>query len=433
MPVTASPDPAPAPGSGRAARRGALALLEAVTGEGRLLSDAEGRLARLAAPDRARALRLARSALRGLGRADMLLAPHLRRAPPRIVQNALRLGTTELAEGAAAYGVVNDWVAIVGASGRKAAPARGMVNAVLRKMAAEAPERWDGLPVPELPAWLRDPLLSAWGAEAVAAMEAAHLAGAPLDLTARDDPSDLAARLSGERLPTGTVRLPAGTQVSALPGYGEGRWWVQDAAAALPARLLALRPGERVLDLCAAPGGKTLQLAAAGAEVTALDISSERMDRVAENLARTGLSATLRVEDARTHRGGPYDAVLLDAPCSATGTIRRHPDLPLVRDGTGIDALAALQAEMLDHALSLLAPGGRLVFCTCSLLPEEGERQVTAALAREAGLVADSEALDLPGVEPGWRSAEGGLRLRPDHWPDRGGMDGFYMAVLRRS
>ncbi|WP_371038026.1 RsmB/NOP family class I SAM-dependent RNA methyltransferase [Rhodosalinus sp. FB01] len=429
-----APDPvAPDPGHGRAARRGALALLDAVTGEAQTLSEADGRIAQLAPPDRARALRLARDTLRGLARADALLAPHLRRAPPRIVRNALRLGTTELARGAAAHGAVNDWVTIVGTLGRKAAPARGMVNAVLRKMATEAPGRWDALPVPELPAWLRDPLLDAWGADAVAAMEAAHLAGAPLDLTARGDPRDLAARLAAELLPTGSVRVSGNARVSALPGYAEGDWWVQDAAAALPVRLLAPRPGERVLDLCAAPGGKALQLAAAGAEVTAVDMSPERLARVASNLARTGLSATLCAEDARAHAGGPYDAVLLDAPCSATGTIRRHPDLPHVRDGSGIDALVALQAEMLDHALTRLAPGGRLVFCTCSLLPEEGEGQVTAALARHPGLVADRAALDRPVLDPAWRSAEGGLRLRPDYWAASGGMDGFYMAVLRRA
>ena len=154
------------------------------------------------------------------------------------------------------------------------------------------------------------------------------------------------------------------------------------------------------------------------------------MERVAENLARTGLRAACVVGDALTHEGR-YDAVLLDAPCSATGTIRRHPDLPHARDGAGIGELIEMQAAMLDHALTLLAPGGRLVFCTCSLLPDEGECQVEAALARHAGLRVDRDALDLPGVVPGWITAEGGLRLRPDHWPERGGMDGFYIACLR--
>jgi 16S rRNA (cytosine967-C5)-methyltransferase len=166
--------------------------------------------------------------------------------------------------------------------------------------------------------------------------------------------------------------------------------------------------------------------------VTALDISASRLQRVQENLARTGLHAQVVTGDALTHQG-QYDAILLDAPCSATGTIRRHPDLPFAKDGSGFGALIALQADMLDHALSLLAPGGRLVFCTCSLLPDEGECQIDEALARHPGLRTDAAALDLPGVAPEWKTQEGGLRLRPDYWPDLGGMDGFYMAVLRRA
>jgi 16S rRNA (cytosine967-C5)-methyltransferase len=232
-------------------------------------------------------------------------------------------------------------------------------------------------------------------------------------------------------LPTGSVRLREAGQVSALPGYESGAWWVQDAAAALPVQVLDPKPGERVLDLCAAPGGKTLQLAARGAEVTALDISERRMARVAENLARTGLTAACVVGDALEHEGF-YDAVLLDAPCSATGTIRRHPDLPHAKDGSDFGALIELQAAMIDHALGLLAPGGRLVFCTCSLLPDEGECQVEEALARHPGLTADRAALERPGIAPDWITEEGGLRLRPDYWSDLGGMDGFYVACLRR-
>jgi len=190
-----------------------------------------------------------------------------------------------------------------------------------------------------------------------------------------------------------------------------------------------VQPGERVLDMCAAPGGKTLQMAAAGGRVTALDISEKRMVRVSANLTRTGLSAEIVVDDALEHQG-TYDAILLDAPCSATGTMRRHPDLPHAKDGAEFAALFALQEALLDHALTLLTPGGRLVFCTCSLLPDEGEVQVEQALARHAGLkVVPPQAT---WVEDQWRSSEGGLRLRPDLWADRGGMDGFYMAVLRR-
>jgi len=222
-------------------------------------------------------------------------------------------------------------------------------------------------------------------------------------------------------------------QVSALPGFEEGAWWVQDAAAALPARILAPREGERIADLCAAPGGKTMQLAAAGAQVTALDISKPRLKRLEENLARTGLTAEIVAADLLTWQPEPFDAILLDAPCSATGTIRRHPDLPFAKSGKEIKPLFALQAQMLDHALGLLKPGGRLVFCTCSLLPEEGEDQLRAVLERRGDIAVDRQALDRPGIEDEWRDELGGLRLRPDFWADRGGMDGFYIFALRKT
>jgi len=332
--------------------------------------------------------------------------------------------------GGEAHGVVNDAVSTVAADKRRAA-LKGMVNAVLRKIAADGPAAWARLRVPRLPKWLRGPLVDAYGAPTVTAMEAAHFAGAALDITARDDAAGVAAMLGGRLLPTGTVRLDEAGQVSRLPGFDAGQWWVQDAAAALPARILAPVPGETVLDMCAAPGGKTLQLAAAGARVTALDVSDQRLARLHENLARTGLDAAVVVGDALAH-DGRYDAILLDAPCSATGTIRRHPDLPHAQDGSNYAELMALQAAMIDHAIGLLAPGGRLVYCTCSLLPDEGECQVEAALARHPDLAADSAALALPGIAPEWLGPEGGLRLRPDYWPEHGGMDGFYIAALVR-
>lgn len=204
---------------------------------------------------------------------------------------------------------------------------------------------------------------------------------------------------------------------------------MQDAAAALPVRLLDPQPGEKIADICAAPGGKTLQLAASGARVTAVDISATRMRRVAENLNRCRLSADLVTADALEWQADTApDAILLDAPCSATGTIRRHPDLPFLRDGSGIPDLVALQSRLLDHALAQLPPGGRLVYAVCSLLPEEGEAQIRAALTRHRGLVVRPPAL--PGIDPAWITPEGGLRLRPDYWPELGGMDGFYMARL---
>jgi 16S rRNA (cytosine967-C5)-methyltransferase len=233
----------------------------------------------------------------------------------------------------------------------------------------------------------------------------------------------------GVTLPNGSIRLAHSGQISALPGYASGDWWVQDAAASMAARLLNAQPGEAVLDLCAAPGGKTMQLADAGARVTALDISAPRLERLRENLARTGLQAEVVVADALEWAPATtYDAILLDAPCSATGTIRRHPDLPHVKDGSDLPALISLQAALMDRALGWLKPGGRLVFCTCSLLPEEGEHQLTAALSRHPGLSVLRP--DLPGIAPEWITPAGGLRLRPDHWADLGGMDGFFMVCL---
>ncbi|MDK3016768.1 RsmB/NOP family class I SAM-dependent RNA methyltransferase [Pseudodonghicola flavimaris] len=420
--------------SATAARRSAIYLLDQVLGEERLLSEclAAGALDRLEPADRARAQRLALDTLRGLERSDRLLAKHLKRMPPLTVRNALRLGTMELCHGAAAHGVVNAMVEIVGRN-RRLSHLKGLVNAVLRKIAADGPEAWAALRAPRLPKWLRSPLVAAWGGPAVAAMETAHLAGAPLDITPRPGAEGAETALpQAEALPTGSLRLVDAGQVSTLPGYDQGTWWVQDAAAALPARVLAPAPGETILDMCAAPGGKTLQLAAAGADVTALDISDARLNRLRENLSRTGLQARVVVSDALEH-AGHYDAILLDAPCSATGTIRRHPDLPFAKDGSDFGGLIELQTQMLLHAWAQLKPGGRLVYCTCSLLPDEGEVQIEEALDILPDARIDRDALRLPGVDPEWITEEGGLRLRPDYWPERGGMDGFYIACLRKT
>ncbi len=410
------------------ARQAAVQLLTQVLGEGRLLSELSGVLEPLSPPERAAAQRLATEVLRGLERADRVLKPYLKKAPGLRVMNVLRLGTVELCSGGAAHGVVNACVEIVAAH-KRIAGFKGLVNAVLRKVAANGPTQWEILRVPRLPKWLRGPLVGAWGGQAVAAMEVAHFRGAPLDMTPRGDAAAVAQALGGVVLPTGSVRVETQGQVSALPGFGEGEWWVQDAAAALPARLLGDVAGLDVLDMCSAPGGKTLQLAAAGAKVTALDISETRLQRVRENLERTDLKARIVAEDALAHQGR-YDAILLDAPCSATGTIRRHPDLPHARQGEGIAELIGLQAAMLDHALGLLKLGGRLVFATCSLLPDEGECQIEEVLARHPGLQVLPP--DIPGIDDAWRSADGGLRLRPDYWADQGGMDGFYMALLTK-
>ena len=418
--------------TGVQARRSAVYLLDMILGEERLMSEllSAGALDKLPPDDRARAQRLAMDTLRGMERADRLLQKHLSKYPPLTVRNALRVGTVELCQGGAAHGVVNAMVELV-ATHKKLGHLKGLTNAVLRKIAAEGPEAWAALRAPRLPKWLRGPLTEAWGPDAMTGIEAAHFAGAPLDLTAKRDPENLAAAVGGTVLPTGSVRVADAGQVTTMPGFAEGDWWVQDAAAALPVKILAPQKGEAVLDLCAAPGGKTMQLAAAGAQVTAVDNSKQRMQRVRENLARVHLPAKVVVVDARRFEG-TFDAILLDAPCSATGTIRRHPDLPHAKDGSEFGDLIELQSEMIDHAWSLLNPGGRLIFCTCSLLPDEGEVQVDEALERHADMRVDRDALAVPGVDPAWTTQEGGLRLRPDYWPELGGMDGFYIACLRK-
>ncbi|MEO0746612.1 MAG: transcription antitermination factor NusB [Pseudomonadota bacterium] len=415
------------------ARRSAIYLLDQIIGEGRLMAEllGAGALDRLDPADRARAQRLANETLRGLERADRLLHKNLQKYPDLTVRNALRIGTVELAQGSAAHGVVNDMVNII-AGHKRYGHLKGLVNAVLRKMARTAADDWGTLRVPRMPKWLRGPLVDAWGSAGLAAMERAHFAGAPLDLTAKGEAAAVASQVGGTVLPTGSVRLADPGQVTTLPGFNAGDWWVQDAAAALPARILDARKGEAVLDMCAAPGGKTLQLATTGADVTALDISDGRMERVRQNLIRTKLTATVVVGDA-LEAAGQYDAILLDAPCSATGTMRRHPDLPHAKDGSDFAGLMELQARMIDHAVTLLKPGGRIVFCTCSLLPDEGEVQVEEALERHDTLSIDRAALDRPGIDPSWITQEGGLRLRPDYWPDLGGMDGFYVAILRKA
>ena len=415
-------------------RKAALFLLDQVTTEGKLLPEliGDGALQHLSPEDRARAQRLATETLRGMARADRMLARFLAKTPPTAVRNVLRLCTVELAGGEAAHGVVNAGVELV-ARNKRTQSMKGLVNAVLRKIAAEGPEGWAKLAKPRMPGWLRSPLKTAYGPEAVAAMEAAHFAGAPLDITARNDIAAVQAALGGEILPTGSLRLAGAGQVSALQGFEDGLWWVQDAAAAIPVQVMKPQTGEKILDLCAAPGGKTMQLAAAGADVTAVDSSKGRMIRVGENLKRTGLKATCITADAFAFDQGGFDAILLDAPCSATGTIRRHPDLPYAKDGSEFGELIEQQARMIDHALTLLKPGGRLVFCTCSLLPDEGEVQIEDALERHIGLTAEPDALLIDGVDPAWRTQEGGLRLRPDYWADRGGMDGFYIAQVRKA
>lgn len=403
----------------------AFDLLSAVLDRRRTLDEALERAGAAEPRDRAAAHRLAASVLRRLGSLDAVLEPFLNRAPPDAVRHVLRLGAAALLLlDTPSHAAVATAVELTRA--RKLAPFAGLVNAVLRRVATEGQAALDGLDGPRLdtPAWL----WASWGADARRIADA-HTSEAPLDLTlapgAEPPPG-------ATMLPTGSVRLPAGTRVTDLPGFAEGRFWVQDAAAALPAMLLATKPGERVADLCAAPGGKTAQLAATGAEVFAVERDPGRIRRLNENLARLELGVDVAQADVLEWQPpGLLDAVLLDAPCSATGTIRRHPDVQRLRRPRDVTELAEAQDAMLAAAARMLRPGGRLLYAVCSLQPEEGRLRV--ADPGRLGLKSDAFRVEeLAGI-PEALTPEGHLRTHPGLWPTLGGLDGFFAARLVRA
>ena len=407
--------------AGDLTREAAFALLTAVFERRRTLEDALNALPAMDARDRAAGHRLAAAVLRRTGTLDAVLEPLMRKAPPDPVRNVLRIGAAgllllDLPPHAAVATAVN-LARTVGLT-----PFAGLVNAVLRKVAAGGKTVLDTLDSPRLdtPAWL----WASWGSDARTIAEA-HQREAPLDFTLG---VDVPAPAGGMLLPTGSVRYPAGTHAAEVPGFAEGRLWVQDAAAALPAALLAPRAGERIADLCAAPGGKTAQLAAAGARVTALERDPARLERLAGNLLRLRLDAELILADATTWiPAEPFDAILLDAPCCATGTIRRHPDVPHLKRPRDISLSNAAQDALLANAARMLRPGGRLLYAVCSLQPAEGAPRLAASGLRHDPF----RKTELPGL-PEAITPEGYLRTHPGMWPARGGMDGFFAARLVR-
>ncbi len=384
--------------------------------------------------DRAFARLLVATALRRLGEIDARLDRHLHRPLPAksvLVRHALRLGAVQLiCLGTPPHAAVDRTVGLL--RGRLAG-FRGLVNAVLRKLAGEAAEDTAATGHINTPDWLWQSWVESYGEETAAAIAAAHLTEAPLDISVKEDAAGWAERLEAIVLPTGSLRRASGGDPAALPGYAEGGWWIQDAAAALPTRLLSVQPGETAIDLCAAPGGKTAQLAAAGASVTAVERSAARTKRLNSNLDRLGLDAHIVQADAEAWRpDAPADAVLLDAPCSATGTIRRHPDIPWLKQPEDVIRLADLQDRLLRAAIDMTKPGGRIVFATCSLQPEEGPAQIAALLDGDAPVALDPvQPEELPGL-PEALSADGTVRTLPCHWATGGGLDGFYIARLRR-
>lgn len=392
--------------------------------------------------DRAFARLLATTVLRRQGALDELIGRHIEQPLPKRAARALdilRLCAAQTALlGVEPHAAVSTAVALAQAF-RETSGYDGLVNAVARKMAADGAEFLRALPERvDTPAWLYRSWERAYGPKEARAIAAANQREAPLDLTVKfpAETDALCETLAARRLPTGSLRLEKAGDVAALAGFADGAWWVQDAAAALPARLLGAVTGAvsgaRALDLCAAPGGKTMQLAANGAEVTAVDLSGERLKRVAENLARVGLAAkTVKADATAWAPDERWPFILLDAPCSATGTMRRHPDIAWSRKESDLDALTRLQARLLDRAADLLEPGGLLVYATCSLQPEEGEAQIEAALARRPDLRREKVAAgELPGLEAAI-TRDGDVRTLPSLWAEWGGLDGFFIARLR--
>jgi 16S rRNA (cytosine967-C5)-methyltransferase len=426
------------------ARAVALALLVAVLDRRSPLDDAleaQRDLKLLTPRDRGFARLLAATTLRRLGQLDGAIDACLRHpldADRPIARHILRLGAVQLLFlDTPPHAAVDGAVTL--AEGGPARGLKGLINAVLRRLAHEGRALVAAQDAARLnlPGWIWESWTTSYGEPQTRAIAAVLMQDPPLDLTVREDAADgangWAARLDGRVLPTGTVRRLGGGDIEQLPGFADGAWWVQDVAAALPARLLGPVAGLRIADLCAAPGGKTAQLAAAGARVVAVDRAARRLDRVRANLARLNLAAEIVAADATAWQtDAPCDAILLDAPCSATGASRRHPDVLHLKRPEDIVRLTALQDRLLDNAVRQLKPGGVMVYCTCSLEAAEGPARIARLLSGGAPVRRKPvDSAEFAGLE-GLITPDGDLRTLPCHLAEQGGMDGFYAARLTR-
>ena len=438
---------APVEVAGLPARRIALDILDGVLRSHRPLDDhfggehAHPGLPALADRDRALMRKLVATALRRLGTLRHILAKCLDRGLPDDaprVEPILLIGAAQLL-----WLDVPDHAAVdlgvrLAQGDRRAARYGGLINAILRRIARDGHDlvaKIDPVAL-DTPAWLLKRWTKTYGVDTARAIAQVHGDEPPLDVTVKQDAEEWAARLRGRVMPTGTVRTVAHGPIWRMPGFEEGGWWVQDAAAAIPARLFGDLTGRTAADLCAAPGGKTAQLVAGGAQVTAVDRSAARLERLNANLDRLGMRATAVAADALEWQSAPFDCVLLDAPCSATGTIRRHPDVAYLKHEADLAVLADLQRRLLDRAVALTKPGGTLIYCSCSLEPEEGEQQIEALLAREPGIRRRPISAAETGGIAEFISPAGDLRTLPCHLPDAdsrlAGVDGFYAARLER-
>ncbi|MGQ0740783.1 MAG: RsmB/NOP family class I SAM-dependent RNA methyltransferase [Alphaproteobacteria bacterium] len=425
--------------AGLPARRAALAVLSSVLRKRVPLELAVEKTfagARLARRDAAFARALATQTLRRFGQIDALLrhfmvkpvAPHRAGATMEI----LLAGACELTVMGVPPHAAVDGANRLAQTDSKALHFKPLINAVLRRVAAEGAKLMAAQDAPRLntPDWLWTRWCGNYGEAPARAIAAAHAATPPLDLVWKNAPDEIPG---AEKIAPNVLRLNDAGRIEDIAGYRAGAWWVQDVAASIPARLFGDVRGRAVFDLCAAPGGKTLQLAAMGAQVTAVDVSKERMARLRENLARTKLKAELAAADIRDWKPeGPAPFVLLDAPCTATGTIRRHPDLPWIRSAADLTASIGLQAELLEAAARLTAPGGVLVYAVCSLEPEEGLEQIESFLSRHSAFARlPLSSGDVFG-DQALLTRAGDLRTLPSHWAGNGGMDGFFAARLTR-
>ncbi|MEQ1522613.1 MAG: RsmB/NOP family class I SAM-dependent RNA methyltransferase [Aestuariivirga sp.] len=428
---------------GLLARRAAISLLQGVTLDQQPLdqlleTNAEFRL--LEGRDRSFAHALVASSLRHGGEIKTVLGKFLTKPLPRSSGMAVDILTIAAAQ--LLFMEVSPHAAIdlsvdLAKQDKKAQHFSGLINAVLRKVSTDGKAVLKNLDGARLntPDWLWEQWAAAYGEETAHDIAASHLNEAPLDISVKGKPEYWAEQLKGELLPTGTIRLASGdSNLQELPGFSEGEWWVQDAASALPAKLLGDIAGKSVLDLCAAPGGKTAQLVSAGAIVTAVDDSITRMNRLRENLARLKLPATTLLADVLSLPTDTlYDNVLLDAPCSATGTIRRHPDLVYLKSPQQLAGLVGLQQKMLVHAARLVKPGGTLVYCTCSLSPLEGERQVFNFLRAHEDFALSTIVPEDLVQQTQFITPAGLMRCLPSMIIGAGsGLDGFFAARLER-
>lgn len=444
--------------SGRKATAGlqsrylALTILERVMRDQTSLDSAipdalaDERFIDLAPRDKAFARLLAMTVLRRHASLDAVVGTFLSKplaANAERIRIILLIGTAELVLlDIAAHATISTAVELTRLSARTQHFDR-LANAVLRRVSetgADVYKEHDKATA-NFPDWMIEGWRTAYGDDAAERIATASLQEAALDITVTDRPIEWADQLEAIVLPTGSLRRAAGGRIEELPGYDDGGWWVQDAAAALPAQLLGAGSGARVLDLCAAPGGKTAQLCATGADVTAVDVSLSRIDRMRANLDRLDFSASMVAADATTWRDmEPFDRVLIDAPCSSTGTIRRHPDILHLKRRNDIARLTEMQLRLLQNAATLVAVGGTLVYCTCSLEPAEGEECIEQFLAKiETGrlrFVRQPITAAEVGGQSDWITPAGDLRTLPFHMPAENpalaGIDGFFAARLQR-